>query len=204
MKTAAKYVTIAAVIKMETTLEALETACQSCLNCPLGKTRTNLVFGVGVPNAKVMFVGEGPGAQEDAQGKPFVGQSGQLLDKYLNLIDLDREKNIYIGNMVKCRPPQNRDPKPEETEDCLRWLRKQVKALRPQIIVCLGRIAAQRLISADFRVTRQHGQFIEKGGILFMGTFHPAALLRNPAQKADALSDFQALRAKMEELGLYE
>ena len=204
MKTAAKYVTIAAVIKMETTLEALETACQSCLNCPLGKTRTNLVFGVGVPNAKVMFVGEGPGAQEDAQGKPFVGQSGQLLDKYLNLIDLDREKNIYIGNMVKCRPPQNRDPKPEETEACLPWLRKQVKALRPQIIVCLGRIAAQRLISADFRVTRQHGQFIEKGGILFMGTFHPAALLRNPAQKADALSDFQALRAKMEELGLYE
>lgn len=204
MKTAAKYVTIAAVIKMETTLEALETACQSCLNCPLGKTRTNLVFGVGVPNAKVMFVGEGPGAQEDAQGKPFVGQSGQLLDKYLNLIDLDREKNIYIGNMVKCRPPQNRDPKPEETEACLPWLRKQVKALRPQIIVCLGRIAAQRLISADFRVTRQHGQFIEKSGILFMGTFHPAALLRNPAQKADALSDFQALRAKMEELGLYE
>ena len=122
----------------------------------------------------------------------------------MNLIDLDREKNIYIGNMVKCRPPQNRDPKPEETEACLPWLRKQVKALRPQIIVCLGRIAAQRLISADFRVTRQHGQFIEKSGILFMGTFHPAALLRNPAQKADALSDFQALRAKMEELGLYE
>ena len=188
---------------METTLEALEAACQSCQNCPLGKTRTNLVFGVGVPHAQVMFVGEGPGAQEDAQGKPFVGLSGQLLDKYLALIDLDRTKNIYIGNMVKCRPPQNRDPKPEETEACLPWLRKQVKVIHPRIIVCLGRIAAQRLISPEFRVTRQHGQFIEKGGILFMGTFHPAALLRNPAQKADALSDFQSLREKMEALGLY-
>ncbi len=204
MKTAEKYDTIAAVIMMETTLEALESACRSCQNCPLGQTRTNLVFGVGVLNARVMFVGEGPGAQEDAQGKPFVGLSGQLLDKYLNLIDLDRKKNIYIGNMVKCRPPQNRDPKPEETEACLPWLRKQVKVLQPRIIVCLGRIAAQRLISPDFRVTRQHGQFIEKGGILFMGTFHPAALLRNPAQKADALADFQSLRSKMEELGLYE
>ena len=187
---------------MELTLKELEAACQSCRNCPLGKTRTNLVFGVGAPDAKVMFVGEGPGAQEDAQGKPFVGQSGQLLDKYLAVIDLDRSKNIYIGNMVKCRPPQNRDPKPEETEACLPGLRKQVKCLRPKIIVCLGRIAAQRLISPDFRVTRQHGQFIEKGGILFMGTFHPAALLRNPAQKADALSDFQALRDKLEALGI--
>ena len=189
---------------METSLGALEAQCQSCQNCPLGKTRTNLVFGVGVPNAKVMFVGEGPGAQEDAQGLPFVGQSGRLLDKYLNLIDLDRGKNIYIGNMVKCRPPQNRDPKPEETEACLPWLRKQVKLLHPQIIVCLGRIAAQRLISPDFRVTRQHGDFIEKGGILFMGTFHPAALLRNPAQKKDALEDFQKLREKLNEIGYYE
>ena len=195
---------MAAVIAMETNLQTLEAQCQSCQNCPLGKTRTNLVFGVGVPNAKVMFVGEGPGAQEDAQGKPFVGLSGQLLDKYLNLIDLDRSKNIYIGNMVKCRPPLNRDPKQEETEACLPWLRKQVKALQPRIIVCLGRIAAQRLISPDFRVTRQHGEFIEKGGILMMGTFHPAALLRNPAQKADTLADFQALRDKMTELGLYE
>ncbi len=203
MKSERKYVTMAAVIAMETNLQTLEAQCQSCQNCPLGKTRTNLVFGVGVPNAKVMFVGEGPGAQEDAQGKPFVGLSGQLLDKYLNLIDLDRNKNIYIGNMVKCRPPLNRDPKQEETEACLPWLRKQVKALQPRIIVCLGRIAAQRLISTDFRVTRQHGEFIEKGGILMMGTFHPAALLRNPSQKADALADFQTLRDKMTELGLY-
>ena len=204
MKCTPKYVTMLLVILMEMNLDTLETLCQDCQNCPLGKTRTNLVFGIGVPTARVLFVGEGPGAQEDAQGKPFVGQSGQLLDKFLNLIDLDREKNVYIANMVKCRPPQNRDPKPEEIEACLPWLRKQVKVLHPRIIVCLGRIAAQRLISPDFRVTRQHGEFTEKGGIWFMGTFHPAALLRNPAQKKDALADFQALRRRMHEMNIYE
>ena len=188
------------VIKMENKLKELEVSCQSCQKCPLGKTRTNLVFGVGNPNAKIMFVGEGPGEQEDLKGEPFIGKSGQLLDKYLSLVGLDREKNIYIANMVKCRPPHNRDPKPEETEICLPWLRGQTKLIRPQIIVCLGRIAAQRLISPDFRVTRQHGEFIQKGSMLFMGTFHPAALLRNPTQKSDALSDFQALRKKIIEM----
>ena len=187
---------------MAENLSELQSLCMECGKCPLGKTRTNLVFGTGVENAKIMFIGEGPGEQEDLQGKPFVGKSGQLLDRYLSLIDLDRNKNIYIANMVKCRPPQNRDPKPEETEMCLPWLRNQVKIIKPQIVVCLGRIAAQRLISPDFRVTRQHGEFIAKGSMLFMGTFHPAALLRNPAQKADALSDFQNLRAKIEELGI--
>ncbi len=185
--------------KMEHDLAALERACGQCEQCPLCTGRTNLVFGTGVPDAKIMFVGEGPGMQEDLQGKPFVGKSGQLLDQYLSLIDLDREKNIYIANMVKCRPPQNRDPKPEETEACLPWLRSQVKLIRPQLIVCLGRIAAQRLISPDFRVTKQHGEMIAKGQMTFMGTFHPAALLRNPAQKADALADFQKIRAWMRE-----
>lgn len=190
------------VMKMTDNLYELEKACLQCDKCPLAKTRTNLVFGTGVENAKIMFVGEGPGEQEDLQGKPFVGKSGQLLDKYLSLIDLDREKNIYIANMVKCRPPQNRDPKQEETELCLPWLRSQVKIIKPQIVVCLGRIAAQRLISPDFKVTRQHGEFIKKGSILFMGTFHPAALLRNPAQKADALSDFQNLRMIIQSLDI--
>lgn len=190
------------VMKMTDNLYELEKACLQCDKCPLAKTRTNLVFGTGVENAKIMFVGEGPGEQEDLQGKPFVGKSGQLLDKYLSLIDLDREKNIYIANMVKCRPPQNRDPKQEETELCLPWLRSQVKVIKPQIVVCLGRIAAQRLISPDFKVTRQHGEFIKKGSILFMGTFHPAALLRNPAQKADALSDFQNLRMIIQSLDI--
>ena len=112
----------------------------------------------------------------------------------------DKKKNVYIANMVKCRPPQNRDQKPDEQELCLDWLRQQFKIIRPKIIICVGRIAAQKLISPDFKVTRQHGQFIKKGNILFMGTFHPAALLRNEAQKADALSDFQKLREKIKEL----
>ena len=188
---------------MPDAMALLHAQCSSCQNCPLGQTRTNLVFGVGSPTAKVLFVGEGPGEQEDLQGEPFVGKSGQLLDKYLSLIDLDRKKsNIYIANIVKCRPPHNRDPKPEESEACLPWLRQQVRILRPRIIVCLGRIAAQRLMDPAFRVTREHGQFVQKGGIWFMGTFHPAALLRNSAQKKDALSDFQALHEKMAQLNL--
>ncbi len=178
----------------------LKQACMACRQCELCENRTNLVFGVGSETAEVMFVGEGPGMNEDLQGEPFVGRSGQLLDKYLTAIDLDRRKNIYIGNMVKCRPPQNRDPKPEEQDICIAWLREQVRLIRPKIIVCLGRISAQRLISPDFRVTKQHGEFIEKGGILFMGTFHPAALLRNPNQKPDALEDFLKLKEKIKEV----
>lgn len=170
--------------------------------CPLGKTRTNLVFGTGNENAKIMFIGEGPGEQEDLQGLPFVGKSGQLLDLYLSLFELDRNKNVYIANMVKCRPPNNRDPRPEEIEVCLSFLRRQVKLIRPQIIVCLGRVAAQRLISPDFRVTRQHGEFFKKGETYMMGTFHPAALLRNEGKKKDALYDFQQLRKKIEELSI--
>ena len=161
-----------------------------------------MVFGVGNENADIMFVGEGPGENEDLKGEPFVGKAGQLLDKYLAVIDLDRKKNIYIANIVKCRPPKNRDPLPEEQEACIPWLRAQTRLIKRKIIVCLGRIAAQRLIDPEFRVTKQHGQFIKKGSILFMGTFHPAALLRNEAQKPDALSDFSALREKIAELGI--
>lgn len=149
-----------------------------------------------------MFVGEGPGEQEDIQGEPFVGKSGQLLDKYLELIGLGRKENIYIANIVKCRPENNRDPKEEEQSVCIEWLRRQVREIKPKIIVCLGRIAAQRLISPDFRVTSQHGQFFEKGGILFMGTFHPSALLRYETNKPLALSDFQAIREKAKELDI--
>ena len=187
---------------MSLEFDSLKNECLDCTKCPLSSGRRNVVFGVGNPTSKVMFVGEGPGEQEDIQGEPFVGRSGQLLDKYLEVIDLSRKENIYIGNIVKCRPPQNRDPKPEEQDACIDYLRRQVKLIQPKIIVYLGRIAAQKLISPDFRVTTQHGQFIEKGGILFMGTFHPSALLRNPANKPAALSDFQALREKIKELGL--
>lgn len=178
----------------------LKDACMGCQNCPLGATRTNLVFGTGNENAEVLFVGEGPGENEDLQGEPFVGRGGKLLDKYLEAIDLSRDKNIYIANMVKCRPPHNRDPKPEEQEECIKWLREQFRLLRPKIIVCLGRISAQKLISPDFKVTKQHGEFFEKGGVLMMGTFHPAALLRNPNQKPAALEDFIKLRSKIEEI----
>lgn len=185
---------------MDLTWDGLREQCLKCEKCELCRTRTNVVFGVGVPDAEVMFIGEGPGENEDLQGEPFVGRGGQLLDKYLDAIGLDRKKNIYIGNMVKCRPPKNRDPKPEEQEACIVWLRSQVKLLRPKIIVCLGRIAAQRLIDPNFRVTRQHGQFFDKNGTLMMGTFHPAALLRNPGQKPDAFEDFLALREKIREV----
>ncbi|HIZ83862.1 MAG TPA: uracil-DNA glycosylase [Firmicutes bacterium] len=178
---------------------ALEARCKACKACPLWETRTNVVFGDGNPDTDLMFIGEGPGQQEDLTGRAFVGRAGQLLDKFLAAVDLDRSM-VYIGNMVKCRPPQNRDPKPEETESCIGFLREQVRIIRPKIIVCLGRIAACRLIDPGFKVTRQHGEWIEKGGIRFMGTFHPAALLRNPGQKPAAFEDFLKIRAAVDEL----
>lgn len=187
---------------MNTELDSLRNECLSCEKCPLCSGRHNVVFGVGNENARIMFVGEGPGEQEDLQGEPFVGKSGQLLDMYLSLIDLDRKDNIYIANIVKCRPPMNRDPKPEEQDICINYLREQVRLIKPRIIVCLGRIAAQKLISPDFRVTAQHGEFIEKGGMLFMGTFHPSALLRQESNKPLALEDFQKLRSKIRQENL--
>ena len=152
-----------------------------------------MVFGVGSDSARVMFIGEGPGENEDLQGEPFVGRAGKLLDKFLAAIDLDRSK-IYIANMVKCRPPKNRDPKPEEQEACIGYLREQVRIIRPKIIVCLGRISAQRLIDPNFKVTVEHGKIVEKNGVLMMGTFHPAALLRNPNNKPAAFEDFIKIR----------
>lgn len=182
--------------------EELKKDCLNCNLCALAPTRTNIVFGVGNENADIMFVGEGPGENEDLQGEPFVGKAGQLFDKYLEVIGLDRKKNVYIANIVKCRPPKNRDPLPDEQEYCINWLRAQTRLIKPKIIVCLGRIAAQKMISEDFKVTRQHGEFIKKGNILFMATYHPAALLRFPENKPDALSDFQALREKINELNI--
>ena len=187
---------------MYNNLSELKNQCLGCEKCNLFSTRTNVVFGVGNPEADIMFVGEGPGENEDLQGEPFVGKAGQLLDKYLQVIGLSRKENIYIANIVKCRPPHNRDPESTEQEICIEWLRAQTRLIKPKIIVCLGRIAAQKLIAEDFRVTKQHGEFIKKGNILFMGTYHPAALLRNPANKPDALADFQALRDKISELNI--
>ena len=184
------------------TLDELERECKDCRKCGLCGGRTNLVFGVGKKDADIMLIGEGPGEQEDLQGEPFVGRSGKLLDKFLESIDLSRDKNVYIANMVKCRPPQNRDPKPEEQDMCIGWLREQFKIIRPKIIICVGRISAQRLISPNFRVTKEHGEFIEKSGTLMMGTFHPAAILRNPNNKELAFQDWLKVRDKIEELKL--
>lgn len=188
--------------EMYQTWEELERDCLLCEKCPLREGRTQVVFGVGNRNAKVLFIGEGPGEQEDLQGKPFVGRSGQYLDKLLASVGLTREKDLYIGNIVKCRPPHNRDPLPEEQDACIDWLRAQTALIKPKIIVCLGRIAAMKIIRPDFKITKEHGVFYEKNGVLMMATLHPAALLRNPAAKPGALEDFVRLREKMEELGL--
>lgn len=181
--------------------ETLRESCMECRKCGLCETRHNVVFGVGNPQAKVLFVGEGPGENEDLQGEPFVGRGGQLLDKFLAAVDLDRKKNIYIANIVKCRPPKNRDPLPEEQEACIGWLRNQFALLRPKIIVCLGRVAGMKMIKPDLKITKEHGIFFEKGGVLMMPTLHPAALLRNPNQKPAAFEDFLKLREKIDELG---
>lgn len=184
------------------TLDELEIKCKNCTKCDLCDCRTNLVFGVGKKDADIMLIGEGPGENEDLQGQPFVGRSGQLLDKFLASVDLSRDKNVYIANMVKCRPPKNRDPKPEEQDMCINWLREQFKIIKPKIIVCVGRISAQKLIDKNFKVTQQHGEFIDKNGTLFMGTYHPAAILRNPNNKEAAFGDWLALRDKINELGI--
>lgn len=184
------------------TLDELEIKCKNCTKCDLCEGRTNLVFGIGKKDADIMLIGEGPGENEDLQGQPFVGRSGQLLDKFLASVDLSRDKNVYIANMVKCRPPKNRDPKPEEQDMCINWLREQFKIIKPKIVVCVGRISAQKLIDKNFKVTQQHGQFIDKNETLFMGTYHPAAILRNPNNKEFAFADWLALRDKIDELGI--
>ena len=185
---------------MNEELEKLKAKCLECKKCGLCEKRTNLVFGVGNPEAKVLFIGEGPGEQEDLKGEPFVGRAGKLLDLMLDAVGLDRKKNIYIANIVKCRPPQNRDPMPEEQEACIEWLREQVRVIRPKIIVCLGRISGMKIINPAMKITKEHGVFTQKNGVWMMATLHPAALLRNPNQKPDAFADYLALRDKINEV----
>ncbi len=180
--------------------EELQAACEACTKCGLCEDRTHVVFGTGVKDAEVMFIGEGPGENEDLQGEPFVGRAGKLLDKMLEAVDLNRERNIYIANMVKCRPPKNRDPRPEETQLCIDWLRNQFSLMRPKIIVCLGRIAASRLIKDDIKITKEHGIWFEKNGVQMMAMLHPAALLRDPRKKPEAFEDFLTLQRKIQEI----
>lgn len=180
--------------------EELENSCAGCSACPLGATRTNIVFGTGNREAKLMFVGEAPGEQEDLSGIPFVGAAGKLLDRYLEAVDIDRGE-VYIANILKCRPPKNRDPLPAEEDACIGYLREQVRLIHPKLIVCLGRISAMRLIKPDFKITREHGIWFERGGYEMCAVYHPSALLRDPHKKEDMLVDMKAIKAKLDALG---
>lgn len=180
-------------------LQGLEEYCIRCNKCPLHKTRTNVVFGDGDPNSMIMFIGEGPGYNEDKQGKPFVGAAGQLFDKMLKAIEFKREE-VYIANIVKCRPPNNRNPLAEEVRNCIDYLRWQVKLVNPKIIVCLGAVSAQNIINKDFKITKDRGIWVKKGNFYIMPTFHPAALLRDESKKRPAWEDFKNIKVKYEEL----
>ncbi|MEG0780121.1 MAG: uracil-DNA glycosylase [Oscillospiraceae bacterium] len=178
---------------------ALQNECGTCTACALSDTRRHVVFGDGARDAEILLVGEGPGANEDAQGLPFVGEAGRLLDDMLAMIGLDRTK-VYITNIVKCRPPQNRDPLNVEREGCKPWLRRQTLLLRPKLLVCLGRIAATELIAPDFKITRDHGQWVTRGNLEMMALYHPAALLRDPSKRPDTFEDLKRLQAKAREV----
>lgn len=180
--------------------EKLEKICYECTQCGLCEGRHNVVFGVGNPEADVMFIGEGPGEQEDLQGEPFVGPAGKLLDDMLSIIDIDRT-NCYIANIVKCRPPRNRDPEPAEQDACIGYLRKQVQLVKPKIIVCLGRIAAKRIIREDFRITRERGTWLQKGDLWITAIYHPSALLRDVDKRPETFVDLLAIRDKIKETG---
>ena len=179
--------------------EALRQECLRCHACTLADTRTNVVFGVGREDAEVMIIGEAPGANEDLQGEPFVGRGGKLLDDMLAMIGLSR-KNIYITNSVKCRPPENRDPLNTEKDACRGYLRAQVRLMKPKIIVCLGRIAAKAIIKEDFKITQEHGQWFQRGGVQMTAIYHPAALLRDEQKRPETLEDLKRLQEKIAEV----
>lgn len=174
----------------------LKQACAQCHRCALGETRRHLVFGVGAEDARVMLIGEGPGEQEDLQGVPFVGPAGKLLDDMLEMIGLDRTK-VYIANIVKCRPPKNRDPMYVEQDCCSEWLQRQIALVDPKIIVCLGRIAATALIKEDFRITREHGQWFSVSGRNCMALYHPSALLRDVGKRPETFVDLKSLQRQI-------
>ena len=184
---------------MADTWEALKQDCMACRGCALAETRTNVVFGDGARDAEILFIGEGPGQNEDEQGVPFVGRAGQLLDDMLEIIHLDRTK-VYIANVVKCRPPQNRDPLAVEQEACIGFLRRQTALIRPKIIVCLGRIAAKAIIKEDFKITSEHGQWFARGGVQMTAIYHPAALLRDVSKRPETFEDLKSIQSKIREL----
>ena len=181
---------------MEDSWEQLEQECRHCRECALCQTRKNVVFGVGNPQAEIMMVGEGPGANEDEQGIPFVGRAGMFLDDMLAIIGLDRTM-VYIANIVKCRPPGNRDPLNVEQDACIGYLRRQAALLQPKILVCLGRIAAMRIINDKFRITKEHGIWHDNGGMRMMAMYHPSALLRDPSKRPETFDDLKSLQREI-------
>ena len=173
-------------------LEELKQSINNCQKCKLCQNRQNIVFGVGNPNAEIMFIGEGPGGDEDRQGEPFVGKAGQLMNKAFDIVGIKRE-DVYIANIVKCRPPQNRDPEEDEITACMDYLRNQVIIVKPKIIVLLGRIALQNILGKEYKITASRGKWVEKKGIMYMPTWHPAALLRDETKKIEFLNDLRAI-----------
>ena len=175
--------------------EELEKITRQCKKCKLYKQRNNVVFGTGNKNALIMFIGEGPGADEDIQGEPFVGKAGKLMNMAFEAIGLKRE-DVYIANIVKCRPPSNRNPEDDEAEACLNYLRNQVILVKPKIIVLLGSIALKNILGKEYGITAARGKWVEKKGILYMPTWHPAALLRDETKKVDFIKDLQLVIEK--------
>ena len=181
------------------TWDELENACRSCERCTLSLSRTNSVIGCGDRSAKLMFVGEAPGEKEDLSGVPFVGAAGKLFDKFLMAVDIDRD-DVYIANMLKCRPPKNRDPLPEEEDVCFRFLEEQFRLVKPSIVVCLGRIAAMRLIDPDFKITRDHGIWYDRGDYSISAVYHPSLLLRDPGRREAMLTDMKEIKRRLDAL----
>ena len=184
---------------MSQTWEELEESIKECNKCKLCAGRKNIVFGVGNKNADIMFIGEGPGADEDIQGEPFVGKAGQLMDKAFEALDIER-KNVYIGNIVKCRLPQNRNPEPDEVKACMDYLRNQVLLIKPKIIVLLGNVAFKKILGEEYSITNSRGKWIEKKGIWYMPTFHPVVLLRDESKKIDFWRDLKLIKDKLKEI----
>lgn len=180
------------------TWEELEKAIQGCQKCKLGKMRQNIVFGVGNKNADIMFIGEGPGADEDRLGEPFVGRAGKLMNMAFQAVGIKREE-IYIANIVKCRPPSNRNPEEEEAVACMNYLRNQVLLVKPKIVVLLGSIALKNILGKEYGITASRGRWIEKKGITYLPTWHPAALLRDETKKIDFIKDLQLVVEVKEE-----
>lgn len=175
--------------------------CTTCTACELSKSRTNCVFGAGNHSADLLFIGEAPGDNEDKSGTPFVGRSGKLLNEYLCSVGINRE-DVYIANILKCRPPDNRDPRPSEEDACIHFLERQIELLSPRLIVCLGRVSAKRLISKSFKISSEHGLWYDFNGIPITAVYHPALLLRDPRKKEEMARDMLMIKEKLDSLQL--